>query len=189
MGYAEHKNLLMQEQAVEIIRSTVIDVSPWRISRGSLASCAASCLIQPRLGDTVLCMVAEGQAVILSVIERSEPELPSVIDSSAAIEIRSPQISFLSQTVDIHADQMTVNVGVLKRIADRVDEVLQYFSSSIETMFVHAKRSIKRVDELDETRAGHLRLESPSLVEVNGAVTIVSAEKLVKLQADQIHMG
>ena len=84
---------------------------------------------------------------------------------------------------------MTVNVGVLKRIADRVDEVLQYFSSSIETMFVHAKRSIKRVDELDETRAGHLRLESPSLVEVNGAVTIVSAEKLVKLQADQIHMG
>ena len=54
---------------------------------------------------------------------------------------------------------------------------------------MRAKRSIRRVDELDETRAGHLRLESPALVEVHGAVTAVSAEKLIRLQGKQIHMG
>ena len=39
---------------------------------------------------------------------------------------------------------------------------------------MRAKRSIRRIDELDETRAGHLRLESPALVELHGAVTAVS---------------
>jgi hypothetical protein len=54
---------------------------------------------------------------------------------------------------------------------------------------MHAKRSIKRVDELDETHAGHLRLESQTLVELHGAVTVVSGEELVKFQSKQIHMG
>jgi hypothetical protein len=87
------------------------------------------------------------------------------------------------------AEHVEVNVGVLKRIADRVDETVEYLSSTIGTFFMRAKRSIRRIDELDETRAGHLRLESPALVELHGAVTAVSGEKLIRLQGKQIHMG
>jgi hypothetical protein len=54
---------------------------------------------------------------------------------------------------------------------------------------MRAKRSIRRVEELDETRAGHLRLESPTLVEIHGEVTAISGEQMVKVQGQQIHMG
>jgi len=62
-------------------------------------------------------------------------------------------------------------------------------SSSVGTLFMRAKRSIRRVEELDETRAGHLRLESPTLVEIHGEVTAISGEQMVKVQGQQIHMG
>ena len=95
----------------------------------------------------------------------------------------------MSQKIDVQADQVDNNIGVLKRLIDRVDDAIDFLSTRIGTLFMHAKRSIKRVDELDETHAGHLRLESPTLVELHGAVTVVSGEELVKFQSKQIHMG
>lgn len=189
MDRIELEKLTVEEKSVELVRSVVIKLAPLQIIRGVMATRAASCLLAPRLGDTVLCMILDGQAVILSVIDRLEPELPSVIDCLEPLEIRSSEINFLSQKIEIEAEQLNINVGVMRRIVDRLDDVIQYLSASVETIFTHAKRSIKRVDELDETRAGHLRLESPALVEVHGAVTAVSGEELIKLQGKQIHMG
>lgn len=189
MDYIALEKLSVEEKSVELVRSVVIRLDPLQIMRGVQASRAASCLLEPRLGDAVLCMVLDGQAVILSIIDRLEPELASVIDSTTPLEIRSSEINLISQKVGIEAEHLNINVSVMRRIVDRLDDVIQYFSSSVETIFIHAKRSIKRVDELDETRAGHLRLESPTLVEMHGAVTAVSGEELIKLQGKQIHMG
>lgn len=191
MDFADVSKLAATECAVTLIQSTVIAQDPLRLQSGAPARCAASCVIKPQLGDSVLCAIPSNGdgATILMVLERFEPELPLVMESSSALEMRFPQMSVLSERIEVIAEHVEVNVGVLKRIADRVDETVEYLSQTIGTFFMRAKRSIRRVDELDETRAGHLRLESPALVEVHGAVTAVSAEKLIRLQGKQIHMG
>lgn len=191
MDFADISKLAATECAVTLIQSMVITQEPLRLQSGTVARCAASCLIRPQVGDRVLCAIpGNGEiASILMVIERFEPAQPLVMESSSALEMRFPQMSVLSERIEVIAEHVEVNVGVLKRIADRVDETVEYLSQTIGTFFMRAKRSIRRVDELDETRAGHLRLESPALVEVHGAVTAVSAEKLIRLQGKQIHMG
>jgi hypothetical protein len=190
MNDPELQHLTAPERSVELLQSTIIDLHPLRIKRGTNASVAASCLIQPGLGDVVLCMLSQGQdAVILSVIERFEPEKTLVLQTNSPVEMRFSSLSVLSQKIDVQADRVDINIGVLKRLIDRVDDAIDFLSTRIGTLFMHAKRSIKRVDELDETHAGHLRLESPTLVELHGAVTVVSGEELVKFQSKQIHMG
>jgi hypothetical protein len=190
MDLTELQYLAAPESAVTLLRSTVIDVNPLRIKCGAVSQVAASCLVMPSLGDVVLCMIADDQsATILSVITRFENEQPMLLEASAPIEMRFPSITLLSQKIDVQAERVDINVGVLKRLVDRVDDAVEFLSARVGTLFMHAKRSIKRVDELDQTSAGHLRLESPSLVELHGTVTVVSAEELVKFQSKQIHMG
>ena len=191
MDFADISKLAATECAVTLIQSTVIALEPLRLQSGVAARCAASCVIKPQLGDSVLCSIPSNGdcATILMVLERFEPELPLVMESSSALEMRFPQMSVLSERVEVVAEHVEVNVGVLKRIADRVDDTVEYLTQTIGTFFMRAKRSIRRVDELDETRAGHLRLESPALVELHGAVTAVSGEQLIRLQGKQIHMG
>ncbi len=191
MDYTELQHLTKPDALVTLIRTTVTDTQPLRIKRGSACVVAPSCLIKPELGDVVLCMIADDEdaATILSVVERFEPASSVVLDVASPLEIRVPSLSVMSQKIDVQADRVEVNVGVLKRLVDRFDDAVEFLSMRVGTLFMHAKRSIKRVDELDETKAGHLRLESPTLVEVHGAATVVSGEELIKFQSKQIHMG
>lgn len=191
MDYTELQHLTKPDAVVTLVRTTVTDLQPLRIKRGNACVLAASCLVKPELGDVVLCMVVDDDdvATILSVVERFEPANAVVLDMHSPLEIRVPSLSLMSEKVDVQADRVEVNVGVLKRLVDRCDDAIEFLSARVGTLFMHAKRSIKRVEELDETKAGHLRLESPTLVEVHGAATVVSGEELIKFQSKQIHMG
>jgi hypothetical protein len=165
-------------------------LAPMTLEGGRAVSLAPSCLIQPEVGDTVLCVTPIGSdPIIVSVLARSNPKEKMLIDCESPIEIRTPSFNMLSHNVSLTAEIAECNVGLLRRLAERVDEVVEYFSSNVGTIFAKAKRSIKRVDELDETRAGHLRLESPALLEMHAEVTAISGEQLIKMQSEQIHMG
>lgn len=190
MDFDNIKHLVPPETSVRLLQSTVIGLEPLRITSGLAARRAASCLVSPELGDTVLCCADDnGQATILAVIERQAPNLPLQLHTSCPISLQAPEFHFTSQVFNIDSTEMTVNVSLFKRIADRVEDVVEYLNLNVNSLFTRAKRSIKHVEDIDDTRAGHLRLESDTIAHLHGEVTVVSGEKLVQLQSQQIHMG
>lgn len=190
MDFTNIESLAADSVAVTLTQATVTSLNPLSIKGGIGAECAPSCLVRPELGDVVLCTnPAQGPVYILALLQRSQPEQTMVLSANSAVELQFSKIGVVSEEIEVVADRATVNLRMFSRIAERIDDTVEFLSSSVGTLFMRAKRSIRRVDELDETRAGHLRLESPTLVEIHGEVTAISGEQMVKMQGQQIHMG
>ena len=216
MEQMDFENLSAEDVQVQLVQSTVVGVAPLRLKGGYDGQVAASCLVQPELGDTVVCIrgvdadqvadqavdqpragTVQGDerpaqaktAVVIAIVSRLNSSAPLRVTATVPLQIHTAGLELLAPRIEIHAQQVELNAGRLHQLVDRIDEAADYISSRVGTLFMHAKRSIKRVEELDETRAGHLRLESPALTEIHGAVTAISGEQLVKVQSKQIQLG
>ncbi|MCE7505974.1 DUF3540 domain-containing protein [Polynucleobacter sp. IMCC30063] len=190
MDFPKTDHLVAVDSEVRLVKTAIISVDPLRIKNNAPALLSASCLVEPRVGDMVICALAgDGHAYILSIVERLEPNKESVLHFSAPLEIITPSLSIKSIEMAVFSEKVECHIGKLKRVVDSVEDFVENCLVSFGTFFMLAKRSIKRVEELDETRAGHLKLESPTLLEMNGAVTAISGEELIKMQSKQIHMG
>jgi Protein of unknown function (DUF3540) len=177
------------EMEVKIIQSTVIQLNPLTIQSGRIANCSMECFIQPQVGDTVICSVSQNDTYILQVIHRQLNVDNIVLNFAKGIEIQSPKIRMVSETHEILTHQFTIHANILKRFVDRLEESIQNVHSIIDSIFLQAKKSFRRIEDTDNTRAGHLLLESNTIAQLHGEVTLVSGEKLVQLQGQQIHMG
>lgn len=190
MDIQSTENLAAADVSVNLMQSTIIALDPMRIKGNIAATCAVSCLVMPRVGDTVLCATHDSEQVyVLAILNRLSPDSETLIGSDAPLALQASRIAISGEHIDIVADQMNCNIGVMKRVIQKVEDVVGHCVSSFETLFTFANRSTRRTQELDETRAGHLKLESPTLVEVSGALTAISGEELIKMQSKQIHMG
>ena len=127
--------------------------------------------------------------MITAVLVRAKPDDPIVTTIPTGLELRANGISFLTSEMELVASKLTCNIGIIKSWADRIDHSVELMTSTLGSAFVRAKRVLRRVDEIDETSAGHIKLDSTSLLELNGEVTAISGESLVKVQSEQIHMG
>jgi len=185
------QELSVPDQRVSLMQTTLIGVAPYKIKNGSIARVATSCLVSPSVGDIVMCAQADNdpQATILAVLVRLQPELPLIIAPEAAVEFQVKELTLVTAQAHLVASKVNVTIEVLKRVVSKIDEVVDYASSTFGSVFIRAKRYIKRVKELDEVQAGHIKLESPTLIEVHGSVTAISAEHLIQMQSKQIHMG
>lgn len=189
MDIQNTENLAVVDSSANLIKTTIIAIEPLRIKGNILAKRSVSCLIEPRIGDTVLCAQPDNHTYILAILERLEPEKETLIYSEAPILLQASSMMVHAEEVQLISERVDCNIGSLKRVIQTVEELVGNCRASFGTFFMFAKRSVRRIDELDETRSGHLKLESPTLVEVNGAVTAISGEQLIKMQSKQIHMG
>jgi hypothetical protein len=190
MDIPNTENLSAVEKSANIISTTIISESPLRIKGGIAASCAVSCLVKPRIGDQVLCAIsAHGEVYLLAILERQEPEKETLIYSEAPLQVQTPYLTLTSEQMDLISERVDCNIGTFKRIVQTVEDTVGNCMANFGTFFMFAKRSVRRVEELDETRSGHLKLESPVLVELSGAVTAISGDELISMQSKQIHMG
>lgn len=189
MDIQNTENLAVVDSSASLIKTTIIAIEPLRIKGNLLAKRSVSCLIEPRIGDTVLCAQPDDYAYILAILERLEPEKETLIYSEAPIVLQASSMTVSAEEIQLISDRVDCNIGTLKRVVQTVEELVGNCTASFNTFFMFAKRSVRRIEELDETRSGHLKLESPTLVEVNGAVTAISADQLIKMQSKQIHMG
>jgi hypothetical protein len=171
-------------------QTTVIKVQPLQIKGGITAILAPSCLMQVQVGDMVACAISsQGTAYILAVLERLDPAADMILSSKSPISVHAPQLNLAATKVNVVADELIANIGLLRRLIDRVEDVVGSLVASFDSIFIRAARSIRRVEELDELTAGHVKIDSPALVEISGEVTTIAGEELIKMQSQQIHMG
>ncbi len=175
---------------------------------------AISCLMMPEQGDLVLLTVTEARvAYILAVLEREEGVTHRLeLDGDLEVKLRGGRFILAAQNgVDLASAQaISITTPLLKMNADEGSLVLRkfaFFASLVDAeinrfklltsccdwvadrLLQKLKRSYRFVEEVEHVRAGQIDYVARQNMRMHGKNALVTAEALVKLDGDQIHVG
>lgn len=175
---------------------------------------AVSCLVEPGAGDRVVVALSD-ESFVLAVLARGEGRGSGLtlsvegdvtlratggtlalvaneavtLTSGAKVEISAPalevramktsffsaSLSYIGRALDAEIDKITVAAQTVDRTIDRVSERI--------------KRSFRTIEQIERIRAKELDVDVEGNVSVHADNTLMSAEKLVKIDGEQIHLG
>ena len=168
---------------------------------------ATSCLLEPIPGDLVLVAVVEGQSFgyVLAVLERGS-DAPATLVSEGDLNIRlkkgvlgvvAPEaVRVASGAFEVHAAEGQVAIGhlsfltrILRGDLGKAKLIAETVDSVVERVLQKVKRSYRFVEECDHVRADQIDYMAKKTARLHGETTLLSAEQLAKVEADQIHLG
>jgi hypothetical protein len=175
---------------------------------------AASCLIEPQLGDTVLIFDAgpENVSFITAVlvsnqVDKSKICLPGgatleTIDqqltvNAASISINGQSsVSLNSALVDVNAVVATLKVTHWQSWSESIESQAVRATFAFKSLQTHINQSISRirnsfrkVDELDETQAGRMRVSVEGHHHLNAEHVTTQARGFVRIDGKKIDLG
>ena len=209
--------LMPRMEATELV-GTVVEVDEeLTVSLGveeHRAVAAASCLLEPRAGDTVLvAQLADGRCYVTAVLERTAGAPTrlrlegdtEVALSDGALSIDAPRglrlttrgaLSLISGSLKAVADEGTLafrRFGLVAQALEASAETMVFVAGAIETtaerVAEHARRAYRWIEDLEQIRAGRVDLRAERSVDLRGRDAFVTAERLVKMNGDQVHLG
>lgn len=184
------------------------DNADWHVER------AASCLLAPGMGDTVLISgPLPEQTYLIAIIRQAQPSMAR-LETQGDMVIACPQgnISMQSaQTLSLQGGQsMALDTSALVMRADKAQCTvgeLDYLGTAAR-LTVGSVRLIGRACEVvmdqisqlahnvfrltqdtEQVRAGRIDYQAEHTVRLHAQHTLVTGTDLVKVDADQIHMG
>jgi hypothetical protein len=174
---------------------------------------AVGCLVEPREGDCVLVVLHESGCHVLCVLDR-EAEGPNVlaVDGDLAIEARGGTIEvtaahdvklFAQGRAEVAAGEISVAAAEACARVDRLTLIAQAAQAHVTKLSVVArevhgvverltqrlKRSWRVVEETESVRAATLDYRASALLNARGGTALLTAERLVKLDGEQVHLG
>jgi len=174
---------------------------------------AASCLIEPAPGDTVLVAGDIARCYVIAVLDRAT-DVPTRIAvcgdleivaaagrlrlaAGDAVELATPgEMTLSAGTATMRAERgrfLLDDLVVIGRTAlaqlSRMRAIGQAFEMVVDRILTRAKRSVRFVSESEHVRAGEIDLRASGTLHANGQTTIVTAASLVKVDGGQIHLG
>lgn len=184
------------------------DARDWEVPR------AASCLLAPQTGDTALiCGPDASQVYLIAIITQVAP-LAARIDTPGSLVIAAAQgsvtleagesvalrgarhTSLETAELDIQAGKGRVTVQDMDylgmglraslgslRVVGRSCEVVMDRISQL------ARHIFRLAEDTEQVRAGRIDQQAEQTVRVHARHTLVTGKDLVKVDADQIHMG
>ncbi len=186
-----------------------------QMSRGVVCTSAhraASCLLQPEVGDLVW-FVAEGEQRYVTAVLRRGPDAGASqlrIDGDADLRA-SGQLTVGGAGLDLHAEQrLGLHSDELQIRARRGRALLDECSFVLRELFVHAtkatfvgklferlvdrisshsKSSLRVVEGLDQVQAGNLEQRATGVAQLAGKTVLLNGTDLVKADGGQIHLG
>lgn len=189
------------------------------MTRSGAISCktAASCLLQPEAGDTVLVSLPEhggDAAYILAVLQRLENNSVMRLDlgSGARItaengpveiaagtdlrlsagnhmEASAPDMSFVSSSVRWLTRVFSLVGKTVEAVCSVWRESSRERETTTETWVQRLGDCHRHVQDLDETQAGTSRTLARETALLHGRVTYVQAEEFVKVDGQEVHLG
>ena len=166
---------------------------------------AASCLLEPLVGDKVLLVTdMEAGDYVLAVLERDAGRLSTLsLPGDAQIQVQggrltvsAREIAMQSGSLKVEALKGEVTVHELSLVGeawrscvDRVKSVGRSFDSILERCHQRVSRSYRVVDELDQVKAGQIDYQAETTLQMHAKYNLMTADELVKLDGEQIHLG
>ncbi len=168
-----------------------------RHGRAEAAQRAFSCLVEPAPGDLVLVGHAEGEAFILAVLaRRGDAPMRVALPDGATIAAAEGRLTLDAGRIDLRAGATGVTTGSLDVAAGRTDASLgrvALLAEAIETIAQRIvgrfRRSIRIVEESEQLRARDIEQRASGHMHLRGDAVTLQGGALVKLRADQIHLG
>ena len=142
---------------------------------------AASCLLSPETGDTVLCSLSRLGVHVLHVLERdrtdsatlSAPGVQRLVLDQAAIDIQTRDLNATATRARARIDRLhlfsrlvSVVVGGLDLVADRLKRVAGHETTSVTD-------SVRTVRNTDTLRAGHILHEASEVMSMRSHITVI----------------
>lgn len=219
MGAAVPIHAVLRYESVQLLATVVAcdpqrqhylvqsEAHAWQVER------AASCLMAPAVGDLVLiCGPAHDQVFLIAVVrQRDSTETCLDVAGDLHIASRSGHISVEGESVGLKGRQtMTLDTPALNARADRaacafntMDYLGVQATIGVERVSVvgrvcevvmdrlsHLANSMFRLTrDTEQARAGRMDLQAEYTLRMHAEHTLVTAKDLVKVDADQIHMG
>jgi hypothetical protein len=184
-----------------------------REGRISEARVAFGCIVQPEPGDHVLTHIVDGTSWVTSVLERSS-ETPmrlwaegdvSIVSMGGDVSLTAAQSLNLdaAKRARLVAAEIDLHAGVARFVLDELLQVgrrasllvgkIRHVSELIETFAEHVlmrvQRSTRFVEESDQIRAGDIDHRAESTLQMRAETMLMTADVVVRVDADQIHMG
>jgi hypothetical protein len=177
------------------------------------ARIAFGCLIQPEPGDMVLTSAADGTIWIVSVLERRS-HAPARLWAEGDLGIASAQGNIALSARNaveiaagtracVAAPEIDLHAGVARFVLDELLQVgrrvswyvtkLRSMGEIVETFAEHvlmrAKRGSRFIEESDQMRAGEIDHRAEGTLQLQAEAAFITADTVVRVDADQIHMG
>lgn len=173
---------------------------------------AASCLLQPAAGDTVLLAETVGGLWVLAVLVRGDSPavlpLPAdctvkVAQGSLKLAVQDEltlaagrQLSAVAPEVSVQAGRASLALGALQLAAglveatvDRVKTCAGYLETVAERVRLKAVSVHREVEDLEHLQAGQLFYSIKNVLNLRGKHTVMSAESEVRIDGERVHLG
>lgn len=186
-------------------RISVVGPEGKRIARRAL-----SCLVEPQPGDSVLVAAKGSHHYVIAVLERySTQAVEVVVDQdlvlrskdgevelrgkrvaidAAEAELKSAHFKLSAASAEVFTQALSWFGGLAEFNARKVRTVAEVAESVVDRVSQTFGRVYRRVEELEHVRAKHID-QRAELMNLRGKNAMVTAEQLVKLDADQVHLG
>ena len=201
-------HLLACVQSIQQDGSYIVD------SDGYVWTCqrAASCLLMPQLGDTVLISGPNAEQVyLIAVIKQSSPT-QSLIQVQGELRLEANQLTLKTQEtlslssqdallmqseqVQLATDQAHFLVNDMHYVGKQVQSQIgivrllgKVYESIVERLSFMSKDSYKVTENVEHSRAGTLDIQAEQSARIHANYTMLTGKDLVKVDAKQIHMG
>jgi hypothetical protein len=175
---------------------------------------AKGCLLEPEAGDLVLVAVAtDGRCYVLSVLER-EAGAPASLVADGDLNIKLPagrlgiaaqdgiglvsakEVSVVSAGLSVNAVDGDVALQRLSFVAtflraelDKAKVLAGSLDSVLDRLSQRVKRAYRTVEESDHLRAERVDYVAKKTMSLRGENTLLTAQELVKVDGEQIHLG
>jgi hypothetical protein len=175
---------------------------------------ATSCMIEPEPGDLVLALVAaSGPSYVLAVLEQQDASRARMVsDGNLEILLRQGKLSVACQEgiglvtaktlaltsgdLEVRAVNGTTSIqnmsflgSFLQAQIQRIKLTASSFDSVLERFLQKVGRSYRIISEVDHVRAEQIDYVAKNNASLRAKNAMITAEGLVKLDGDQIHLG
>lgn len=181
------------------------DLQTWTARR------AASCLLEPRVGDRVWFVAEAGPAgqqrsYVTAVLERSAGEVPATlsVDGAPELHIQADVLRLRAEEkLEVQTDEVRVQGRLASVVLDECSTILRSlftYASKLTTVgkaidmladriVSHSKTSQRTVEEVDQVKAGTIDYRATGSAQIGGEQALVTGAELVKVDGGQIHVG
>jgi hypothetical protein len=159
---------------------------------------AVSCLVAPQPGDRVTLALTRAGAYVMGVLERgsaSETGITITVDGDLELALGG-RFGVTASELALHAPEARVAIGRttlvgqllvsqierVKQVASSVDQIAERFSQTVE-------RCYRFVAKHDQLRAETIDYKAEKTLGLHAQNAMLTAQKLIKVDGDQIHLG
>ena len=190
------------------------DVVPVGEHRTLTCQRAASCLLVPAPGDTVMLAGANEDALyLIAVVAQADKRHATLavdgdltlasahggiairsvgaleMQSQTAVATRAPEWNLTAERSQCKVSELDYQgaevrfSALVSRFVGRACEIV------LDRLHVLTRSSFRLTEEIEQVRAGQIDMQSSGTLRLHAKNTLVTSKELVKVDAEQIHMG